>query len=448
MRRIAFTAWDPSTSQMESSDTAAYLYDSQGRLRATWDPRINPALKTRYVYDSEGHVVTLTPPGLSPWSFTYTSTSQDPNPGRLLSMSRPGIPSGSAQTTFAYNIPITGSGAPIDMGPTDIAAWGQTDLPTEATAIFPPGHVPAANPPTDFEWASLHYFNASGQQVNVAAQNASGDYSIGTTEYDEFGNVVRSLTPSARDYAIANGVTAGEALAIAQVVDTRLVFADDGIELLDVYGPQHQLQLDDGSIVDGRLHKHITYDEGAPSGSGGPFHLATTVTDGVLVEGETVDTDLGVSTTTYDWDLLEPVTQTTDPGGLELVTRVEYDPSYRRPDQFVHAWKPERRRRGTRSTTSTSRVTHRARTALAITHPSGLGCSAGSSLLRNRSRERLFRSSNTHMTCGVTQPRSTSRPPEPPRPERGTIPTTMRGGVSSVSVSGDGAAMPQHRVRL
>ncbi len=213
------------------------------------------------------------------------------------------------------------------MGPTDIAAWGQTDLPTEATAIFPPGHVPAANPPTDFEWASLHYFNASGQQVNVAAQNASGDYSIGTTEYDEFGNVVRSLTPSARDYAIANGVTAGEALAIAQVVDTRLVFADDGIELLDVYGPQHQLQLDDGSIVDGRLHKHITYDEGAPSGSGGPFHLATTVTDGVLVEGETVDTDLRVSTTTYDWDLLEPVTQTTDPGGLELVTRAEYDPA-------------------------------------------------------------------------------------------------------------------------
>ncbi len=84
LTRVYFTAWDPSKSEMTTTTIAQYAYDKQGRLRAEWDPRISPALKTTYGYDSEGHVVALTYPGQQPWAFTYTSTTSDPNTGRLL----------------------------------------------------------------------------------------------------------------------------------------------------------------------------------------------------------------------------------------------------------------------------------------------------------------------------------------------------------------------------
>ncbi len=81
---VSFTAWDPSTSKMTTTPVAQYSYDQQGRLRAEWDPRISPALKTTYGYDSEGHVVSLTAPGQETWALTYTSIPSDLNTGRLL----------------------------------------------------------------------------------------------------------------------------------------------------------------------------------------------------------------------------------------------------------------------------------------------------------------------------------------------------------------------------
>lgn len=72
-----------------STEIAHYLYDSKGRLRAEWDPRISPALKTTYGYDSEGHLTTVTPPGKESWAFTYGTTSNDTSPGRLLKVYRP-----------------------------------------------------------------------------------------------------------------------------------------------------------------------------------------------------------------------------------------------------------------------------------------------------------------------------------------------------------------------
>jgi RHS repeat-associated protein len=72
-----------------STEVAHYLYDSKGRLRAEWDPRIYPALKTTYGYDSEGHMTAVTPPGKETWAFTYGTTSSDTSPGRLLKVYRP-----------------------------------------------------------------------------------------------------------------------------------------------------------------------------------------------------------------------------------------------------------------------------------------------------------------------------------------------------------------------
>jgi RHS repeat-associated protein len=84
LTHIYFTAWEPAKSEMATTTVAQYSYDARGRLRAEWDPRISPALKTTYGYDSEGHVTALTSPGQETWAFTYTSIESDPNTGRLV----------------------------------------------------------------------------------------------------------------------------------------------------------------------------------------------------------------------------------------------------------------------------------------------------------------------------------------------------------------------------
>lgn len=86
---VLFAAYNPTSGKLEEKPVADYAYDKQGRLRAEWDPRISPALKTTYGYDSAGHVVAMTPPGQEPWLFRYGALDGDPNTGRLLSVTRP-----------------------------------------------------------------------------------------------------------------------------------------------------------------------------------------------------------------------------------------------------------------------------------------------------------------------------------------------------------------------
>ncbi|HST31998.1 MAG TPA: hypothetical protein VLJ80_00620 [Solirubrobacteraceae bacterium] len=88
LKKVYFHAYNPATKAMEEPAVAQYSYDKQGRLRAEWDPRISPALKTSYGYDSEGHVTALTPPGQVSWAFAYGTIAGDPNAGRLLKTTR------------------------------------------------------------------------------------------------------------------------------------------------------------------------------------------------------------------------------------------------------------------------------------------------------------------------------------------------------------------------
>ena len=87
---VEVTAFNPASSskKMESVTVARYTYDNKGRLRAEWDPRISPSLKTTYGYDSEGHVTALTPPGQETWAFTYGTIAGDSSTGRLLKITR------------------------------------------------------------------------------------------------------------------------------------------------------------------------------------------------------------------------------------------------------------------------------------------------------------------------------------------------------------------------
>jgi RHS repeat-associated protein len=86
---VSFVAYSPTSKEMQTTAVAQYSYDKQGRLRAEWDPRVSPALKTTYGYDAEGHVASLTPPGQETWAFTYAPTASDPtNTGRLLKVTQ------------------------------------------------------------------------------------------------------------------------------------------------------------------------------------------------------------------------------------------------------------------------------------------------------------------------------------------------------------------------
>jgi YD repeat-containing protein len=88
LKEVIAVAYNPSTKAIVKTPIAAYEYDINGRLRAEWDPRIIPALKTTYGYDVAGHVTSLNPPGQETWAFTYGPIAGDANSGRLLKVTR------------------------------------------------------------------------------------------------------------------------------------------------------------------------------------------------------------------------------------------------------------------------------------------------------------------------------------------------------------------------
>ncbi len=89
LKEALFAAYNPTTKTVEEKAVAQYAYDTKGRLRAEWDPRISPALKTVYGYDPEGHVTAVSPAGQEPWLLRYGTIPSDVSSGRLLSVTRP-----------------------------------------------------------------------------------------------------------------------------------------------------------------------------------------------------------------------------------------------------------------------------------------------------------------------------------------------------------------------
>ncbi len=79
---VSFIAWDPASSAVSTTEVVRYGYDNTGRLREVWDPRVSPNLMTAYSYDPAGHLASLTPPGLAPWTFAYTTGGGTHTSGR------------------------------------------------------------------------------------------------------------------------------------------------------------------------------------------------------------------------------------------------------------------------------------------------------------------------------------------------------------------------------
>lgn len=310
-------------------DVAQYSYDTNGRLTAAWDPRISPALKETYAYNATGQVATVTPPGQEPWTMEYGALPGGTAIGRLTAVKRPSLVSSKpiVQTTIAYEVPVSGSGAPYGMSGAAVAAWGQEDLPTDATAIFPPDAVPAS-PPSSYTRATIYYMDAEGQISNVASPSSAGSAgpSIMTTETDQFGNVVRELSAQNRLRALAAG--AGS-IARSRELDTQYRYSKDGTELQEEKGPMHQVRLISGTTTQARLHRSIQYDanfkylNGTTTPSPGETrpHLPTTETTGALLADGSV-VDKRSTEYRYNWKLRQQTEAITDPGGAEETKHV------------------------------------------------------------------------------------------------------------------------------
>jgi len=330
-RLSSITYWGPESGSKQGHwEVAKYKYDSAGRLTEEWDPRLASPLKETYTYKGEpsteagGELKTLTPPGQEPWTFEYKSLpGEKAEAGRLSSVKRASLLASptTAQMTIAYEVPLS---APYDMTKSGIAKWGQEDLPVDATAVFSPTEVPSS-PPSSYAQASVYYMDPEGETVNTATSAGAGmsGPSISTTETDEFGNVIRELSPQNRLRALEAG---SGSVAKSHEIDSTFKYSKDGTDLQEAWGPLHQVRVEEtGATEPARMHTIYQYDKGW-TGTGTKPHLVTLETTGASVVGKGIDADQRVTETRYDWTLRVPIETIIDPNGKKLKTVTVYDP--------------------------------------------------------------------------------------------------------------------------
>jgi RHS repeat-associated protein len=339
-RLISITYYAPG--QGGPWDVAHYSYNINGLLTAEWDPRLGESLSETYTY-TEGRLTTLKPPGQEAWTFKYTENLDGEFGGvpRLKEVTRPTLLSSpsTAQTTIAYEVPISGEKAPYQMSLSEISKWGQTDVPVDATAIFPPTEVPSSYPPSSYVGtkATVYYMDSEGNEVNLATPAGAGmsGPAISTSETNEFGDVTRELTPQNRLRALA----AGEAESVEQskLLDTHRLYNSDGTQMEEEFGPLHQVKLEGeaGKTIEARAHTILEYDKGW-AGTGTKPHLPTkevTSAKEYVAKKPVEDRDSRTTETHYDWTLRKPIETIVDPSGLNIKTVTVYNTTTGLPTQ-------------------------------------------------------------------------------------------------------------------
>ncbi|MFJ7130426.1 DNRLRE domain-containing protein [Streptomyces sp. NPDC098101] len=359
VRELRLWATAPGAASGTSTAVATYRYDSNGSLRQVWDPRLSKAGEHQYAYWA-GRVTWVQPSGQLPFTFTYGNAGSGPVPGdgMLLKVSRAALVPGSvdqqqgtASTSVVYGVPLSGATAPYAMGAADVKAWGQSDIPTDATAVFPSDSVPASHSgpqlaASAYQRATVHYLDASGRSVNSADPGGH----IATAEYDRFGNTVRELTPANRTLAL--GTTAAERATLrdlgidgrsaaerAHLLSSVSLYDPTGMRETETFGPLHRVELTqdlkDGSTVlvpantstAARAWTVKEYDTGRPSdGSAAVSNQVTLTISGVRVRDHySVMGEKRLNETQYDWAKGLPTLKIQDPGGLNLVTGTTYN---------------------------------------------------------------------------------------------------------------------------
>jgi RHS repeat-associated protein len=315
-RLTAIRYYGANASGMTSPEIAKFEYTSEGWLKTAWDPRISPTLKETYTYTAGGQLATITPPGRQPWTFEYGVFDEEEANGRLVAVKRPTLLSSPAvaETTIVYGVPVSGGSAPYNMSATEVAKWGQSVIPVDATAVFGPSQVPA-NPPSSYSGATVYYMDSEGGTVNTASPPVPGSSlaSISTIETDQFGNIVRELSPQNRIRALEAG---SKSVERAQQIDTDLSYSPDGTELREEWGPLHEVKIaETGLKAEARAHTTIEYEAGLP----------VRETTGASVAGQGIDADQRVVETKYDPLLFSPTETIVDPGGLNIRRITKYD---------------------------------------------------------------------------------------------------------------------------
>ncbi len=341
----SLVAFDPATNAMKTTVLTTYQYDSTGHLRRVSDPRTG--LATLYYYTGEGRISQITPPGLAPWHLAYDTQ------GRLAHVQRE-EGAGALTIAVAYDVPIGGAGAPIDLTAVQTAKWGQAEnLPVMGTAVFPASHVPArgadgAYHPAAADWAhgSLTYMDINGRPVN-AADFGAGAWQVSATQFNDLGNIVWSLSPSNRAQAlapndetdpyVAGRTDSAERAYLLASLSTYSEFAN----LLEEVTPTQSLQLASGELVSARRRSTYLYDEGKPSSDVDYSLVTTTKVEPLVVDGTASPgtNDVHTTRTGYDpiksgdtpgWTLRAATSTTTVmPGQDDIIRRTRYDSSGR-----------------------------------------------------------------------------------------------------------------------
>jgi RHS repeat-associated protein len=345
--RLASISYYNATGANVPQPVAEYKYDSQDRLIEEWDPRISPALKEKYTYAYpapwNAALGSLTPPGEEPWLFEYGSP-------KLKSVTRANAAGEPAKTSLVYGVPISGAGAPYDLSAKTAAQWGQSDVPFEATAVFPPTEVPGEKP-SDYDQATVHYMDPEGYEINTASAAPPGveGVSISTAETDVHGNVVRELSPQARLEALGSANPATR----SQELDSHSVYNAEGTRMLESWGPLHTVRLQSGTNLEARAHTKVEYDQGFqlkdPNKETRP-NLPTTETVTAATGSEELEPQ--VTETHYEWSLRKPIETIVDPGTghLNLTSKIAYSST---TGQVIEERQPSNPEGGAAGTTKT-----------------------------------------------------------------------------------------------
>ncbi|MDQ1746362.1 MAG: hypothetical protein QOD07_625, partial [Frankiaceae bacterium] len=173
-----------------------------------------------------------------------------------------------------------------------------------------------------------------------------------TTEYDALGHVVRSLDANNQEEALTPTSGAGALLGLpsstaqaALNLSTINIYTpnvrDSQPDLTGSFGPYHQIELANGTIVDARAYTATSYDDGTETGhplvNGLPvsYHLVTkTVTSAsqsadatptALTDSRETDTHYYNGTDYTGWTYRTPLQTIVDPGGLAITSTTVLD---------------------------------------------------------------------------------------------------------------------------
>jgi Domain of unknown function (DUF6531)/Bacterial Ig-like domain len=235
--------------------------------------------------------------------------------------------------TLDYQVPLSGTEVGLPkMSATEVSKWGQTDVPAEAMAVFPPDQ-PMGWPAKEYTRATTTYLDDKDRVVNVASPTGG----ISTTEYNAYNDVTRTLSPDNRAVALKETCESSgkcKSSETSKLLDIESTYeekgSEPGTELLSTLGPEHSVQLATGTHAEAREHTVYSYNEGAPA-EGGPYHLVTKMTEGAQIVGKE-ESEIRTTQTSYSgqnnlgWKLRRPSSVTTDPNGLKLTHSIFYEP--------------------------------------------------------------------------------------------------------------------------